>query len=70
MNIIAKTTRGYIENIHFMRVISMIMLWIICVVLLINIYLQYEMNESNWCEAEVDILRKQISEIHTQVVKD
>jgi competence protein ComGC len=66
----AKTTGIYIRNVHFMRVISMIMLWIICVVLLINIYVQYEMNESNWCEAEVDILRKQISEIHTQVVKD
>ncbi len=70
MNIIRKTTRGYIENIHFMRVISMILLLIICVVLLINIYVQYEMNQSNWCEAEVDILRKQISEIHTHVVKD
>lgn len=70
MIIDSKTTGIYIRNIHFMKVISMIMLWIICVVLLINIYVQYEMNESNWCEAEVDILRKQISEIHTQVVKD
>ena len=70
MNIFRNNTRGYIENIHFMRVISMILLLIICVVLLINIYVQYEMNQSNWCEAEVDILRKQISEIHTHVVKD
>ena len=47
-----------------------LILVVIAITMLVNLYIQYEFSESNWCASEIDVLRLQIDEIHTKIVKD
>ena len=47
-----------------------LILVVIAIALLTNLYIQYEFNKSNWCESEIDVLRLQIDQIHTEIIKD
>ena len=53
-----------------MRVVNHLILVVIAIALLTNLYIQYEFNKSNWCESEIDVLRLQIDQIHTEIIKD
>ena len=53
-----------------MRVVNHMILLVISITLVINLYIQYEFNKSNWCESEIDVLRLQIDQIHTEIIKD
>ncbi len=52
------------------RYINHLILVVIAIALLTNLYIQYEFNKSNWCESEIDVLRLQIDQIHTEIIKD
>ena len=51
------------------RYINHLILVVIAIALLTNLYIQYEFNKSNWCESEIDVLRLQIDQIHTEIIK-
>ena len=52
------------------RYLNHLILVVIAIALLTNLYIQYEFNKSNWCESEIDVLRLQIDQIHTEIIKD
>ena len=52
------------------RYMNHLILVVIAITMLVNLYIQYEFSESNWCASEVDVLRLQIDKIHTKIVKD
>jgi len=52
------------------RYINHLILVVIALGILTNLYIQYEFNKSNWCESEIDMLRLQIDQIHTEIIKD
>ena len=52
------------------RYINHLILIVIALGILTNLYIQYKFNESNWCESEIDVLRLQIDQIHTKIIKD
>ena len=52
------------------KYLNHLILVVVTIAVLTNLYIQYKFNESNWCEAEVDILRVQIDQIHQEIVKD
>ena len=43
--------------------LNQIMLGLIGAIVLLDLYVQYARYETNWCEAEVQILREQVSDI-------
>ena len=47
-----------------------IIIGLIGLLVLFDLYIQYARYTTNWCEAEIEILRFQIDDIHNQLVKD
>ena len=52
------------------RYLNHLILVVIAVAILTNLYIQYKFNQSNWCESEIDMLRLQIDQIHTEIIKE
>ena len=50
------------------RYINHLILVVIAIAVLTNLYIQYEIIESNWCSSEIDILRYQVDDIHHKII--